>query len=262
MPDQAISGLTLDKPLLLAGRLMFGYWASGVAPAKWLGPIEVDAFTVTPKAGSVEQSAKSPGKHKQVRSTITLPENTEFSFTSLDASPEVMALQLLGSVSAYTQASGSVSDEAVTARLDQWVKLTKKQVSSPVVEDVTDTTTYVLGTDYEVNYVAGLLRALSSGSISEGDVLHVDFDHAAIAGAQVDIATLSQIDLWMILEGQNLDDDEGIILELYQGRCRPSAGQDTMGDSHWTPQIKGIARTPTGYTTPGALTYLGTAPAV
>jgi hypothetical protein len=58
-------------------------------------------------------------------------------------------------------------------------------VSSVVVKDSTDTTTYVEGTDYDVDYAMGKIRAKTGGNISAADDLVVDFSYAAIEYAPV-----------------------------------------------------------------------------
>lgn len=77
-----------------------------------------------------------------------------------------------------TVASDVASD--LTAASDKWVQIGKYDITNLVVKDVTDVTTYVLETDYEVDTSAGLLRALSSGAIGDTDVLHLVYDTAAL----------------------------------------------------------------------------------
>lgn len=75
----------------------------------------------------------------------------------------------------------TVTDEAVVADLGTWVDLAGEHVdpSSVVVQDATDTTTYVLGTDYAVDYFEGRLMALTGGAIGDGATLHVDYTYQA-----------------------------------------------------------------------------------
>jgi hypothetical protein len=259
MGSPALSGLTLNKPVMLAGRLFFGRWVAGVSPTTLVGPIEIDKMIITPTADSVELKSKAIGKYGQTLSSINLPGAVNVEFSSLDGSPEVIAMQLLGAVTALTQSSSSWAAEAFTLVPDEWVDLGKRMLSNIVVKDVTDTTTYVEGTDYDVDLITGFMRSLSTGTGLTN--VHVTGDYAAISGSKVDINTVSQLDLKMVLEGENLDDDEPIILTLSQARIRPAAGQDVMSSTHWVPQMTGVARTPTGDTTPGYLEYLNTAPA-
>tara|TARA_Y100000310_G_scaffold308286_1_gene351238 strand:+ start:149 stop:907 length:759 start_codon:yes stop_codon:yes gene_type:complete len=85
---------------------------------------------------------------------------------------------------AFTQASASVTDQAVTLYHDLYVELGKYMLSNVVVTNVGDTVTYVEGTDYEVDTAAGLLMAINGGAISDAGSVEVDYDHAAIAQRQ------------------------------------------------------------------------------
>jgi len=59
-------------------------------------------------------------------------------------------------------------------------------VSSVVVKDATDSTTYVEGDDYDVDYVRGKVRALTGGDITATDSLVIDFNYAGIVYREVD----------------------------------------------------------------------------
>jgi len=73
-----------------------------------------------------------------------------------------------------TQTSGNDSTaQSFTADLDHWINLGKKNLTSVVVKDSTDTTTYVEGTDYVLDKDAGLLMCLSTGSIVDNSTIHV-----------------------------------------------------------------------------------------
>jgi hypothetical protein len=84
------------------------------------------------------------------------------------------------------QAATPVVDEAITVQQDRWYQLGEsinptgvRNVSAVVVQDVTDTTTYVEGTDFELDLALGRIKILATGSISDDDVLHIDYTPAA-----------------------------------------------------------------------------------
>ena len=60
---------------------------------------------------------------------------------------ESLALALFGTTAVLAQTSGTVSNEAITAQLDEWVPLTKAAISAVVVTNVAGTTTYALERD-------------------------------------------------------------------------------------------------------------------
>ncbi|MGD9947522.1 MAG: hypothetical protein AB7U29_03470 [Desulfobulbus sp.] len=101
-----------------------------------------------------------------------------------------LAWALSGSAVALTAESGTVESESVIApAAGAYKDLTHEGVSNVVVKDATDATTYVAGTDYTVETTLGLITIIESGSISEGDTLHVGYTYAAKSGYQVDIGS-------------------------------------------------------------------------
>lgn len=111
-------------------------------------------------------------------------------FTLDELKPENDALFALSDdPSDVAQSSGNVTDEEVVAAHDKWVPFAFNKVSSVVVQDDGDSTTYVLGTDYQLNTEEGLIMALSSGSIGDTDTLHVDYSYAAETRERVSAGT-------------------------------------------------------------------------
>jgi len=102
-----------------------------------------------------------------------------FDFGMINESPSRLYFETYTGETGYATA---VTDESVTADLGAYVALDYKRVTpgTVVVQDVTDTTTYVEGTDYVIDYANGELMALTGGSISDSDVLHVDYTYTAI----------------------------------------------------------------------------------
>jgi len=74
----------------------------------------------------------------------------------------------------------------LTASKGKWVEIGKYNITTIVVKDVTDATTYVLGTDYEVDLSAGLLRVLEGSVIVEDAVLHLTYAVPALNHYSID----------------------------------------------------------------------------
>jgi len=127
-----------------------------------------------------------------------------FTMESLDR--ENLALALYGGSSAITGAS--VSDELVTAHHDLWMPLDNLKVSAVVVgDDATPTITYVLDTDYELNSEAGTIKVLSTGAITDLQVVFVDYTFADQDDVQA-LLTGTAPQRWARFEGLNTADAE------------------------------------------------------
>jgi hypothetical protein len=136
--------------------------------------------------------------------TVTL------SFTTADISPTMLSRAYLGSTSAVTQ-SAAVDVAVVTAAVVIGGRYNTgyRNVTSVVVKDVTDTTTYVEGTDYTLAKKGGYIVILDGGSISATDVLHLTVNAPAGTGTLIN----------------------AMQLDALQGRLTYT-GEASVGDSH------------------------------
>ncbi len=94
-----------------------------------------------------------------------------------DQSPSRIYYETFAGETGYT---GSVTDEAVTADLNEWVQLANKRLT-PATMVLTNSgggTTYAEGTDYVVDYANGRLKALAT--ITDGQSLLADYSYTAI----------------------------------------------------------------------------------
>lgn len=101
----------------------------------------------------------------------------------------------------------SVTNESVTAEIDTFVELDGYDIvtdsetvywynnSSSSYEEVTS------GTDYEMNYDPGQIKALSGGSIGDGDELKVSYDYQATDGTTTTIAGLVPLFVVLLILG-------------------------------------------------------------
>ena len=176
--------------------------------------------------------------------------------------PETLAWALMGEAVALTAGSGAVdvgTPESVTAVLDEFVRLAHGDVSSVVVKDDTDTTTYVAGTDYEVNAALGMIKALSTGDISDDDVLHVSYSYAAETGYQVNIGTKSLIRVAVLIDGEDEFTGEACKAEFYSVVLASGTEIGVISEpenDHEVLSFSTIFETPSGKSTPGTINGL------
>jgi hypothetical protein len=100
-----------------------------------------------------------------------------------DISNNVLGWFIQGAQSTVSQTGTSVTDEAITVQQGRYYQLGAsasnpagvRNVSSVVIQDVTDTTTYTVTDDYVVNADEGRIYIVEGGAISDDDVLHIDY---------------------------------------------------------------------------------------
>ena len=174
--------------------------------------------------------------------------------------PKTLAWGLMGEEVPLTGGSGTVSTpEAVVAVLDEFVRLVHQDVSSVVVKDATDTTTYVAGTDYTVNAALGMIETLSGGAIADGATLHVTYSYAAQSGYQVNIGTKTLIRVAILIDGEDEYTGEPMNAEFYSVVLASGAEigiiSEPESDYEKLP-FSLVFETPEGKTTPGVINGL------
>lgn len=207
-------------------------------------------LAIKPNSSIKEQKSKKRDSYGQVLETAALQEPAELSVTLETVNREGLRYAFMGEDAAYSQASGTISNEETTAVLDGWVRLSKEEISSVVLTNSAGTTTYVLGTDYVLNTRLGMYKALSTGAITDGQELLADFSHAAFTGAAIRGNVQPQIRAQLLLDGINKVDDSIGILEVYEVVLSPSSEFDWFKDDFNTIELTGKLKTPAGKTEP------------
>jgi len=157
-------------------------------------------FQISVSTEKLEHYASTGGlRQKDIDKVIQIDRTAQITVDS--ASIENFALFLAGEVSDVVQASGSVADESITVEQGFHYQLGRTAsnktgvsgVTNVVVQDSSDTTTYVEGTDYEIDLALGMIKIITGGGIADGaeEVLHIDYDTESNTRQQ--IATSSDV---------------------------------------------------------------------
>jgi hypothetical protein len=117
-------------------------------------------------------------------------------------------------------------DIDATARLDAWVKLQHEELTngSVVVKNEAGSTTYVLGTDYTLNLRLGMIQALSTGSIANGQALKVRYQFGDVSKTRTRGGVLASVEGELFLDGKNLVTGEDVHLLVPKSVLAPSNG--------------------------------------
>lgn len=208
------------------------YDANGdLGPSYQVGNTE-DFVINAPDIDKAERNGKMRQNWGNVVHTLVKSVKQGLSFTLTDINRRNLALAMFGTDTTLTQTGGSDGSAIdVTAKLGAWVAMGKYKLdpdNAPVVKDDTDTTTYVEGTDYEIDYQAGSLMAIDGGSISADDTLHVTRTWLAYTGFKIAGHANTEVNVKLELLTQNKagGSAEGK-LTVYKATLEPS------GDMAW-----------------------------
>ena len=222
-----------------------------------LGPLldvgNTTKLAIKPNSDIKEQKSKKRDSYGDTLETVALKQPADLSMTLETVNRANLRYAFMGEDASYAQTAGTVSGspgETVIAALGGWVKLAHEEVSSVVLKDSTGTTTYVLGTDYEINARLGMVRALVGGAITDAQSLRAAYSYASFTGAAIRGNVKPQIRAYLLLDGKNLVDDSIGILECWEIVLSANSEFDWFKDDFNTIELAGRLKTPVGKTEP------------
>lgn len=221
----------MAEGLILAGNVYMAPIASDGSLGKLRMVGNTTKLAIKPNSTKKEQKSKMRGSYGTAITTVMLPDPSDFSMTLQRIDRTNLMYQFMGSEETFAQTAGTVTDEAINAVLDGWVKLAKEKVSSVVVTNSAASTTYAAGTDYELNADMGMIRAIPGGAITENLALKVDYTAAAITdGWAINGSTQNSIRVYVLLDGENIASGELITGEFWDVMLTPDQELDFLSD--------------------------------
>jgi hypothetical protein len=216
------------------------------------GPFECEKFAIKANSEIKEKTSKGRSTYGQVIGSVALQKPAEIEITLSQTGKDGMTMALLGTASVLTQGSGSITAEVIVAKRDFWVPLSKQNfaVAGFSVTHTSGSPTYVLGTDYLVNYQLGWVKVLSTGAIADGASIKVTGTYAAITGTRIAGATNAQVRGAFVLDGKNFADDNAVIVTVPQAVLASGDVFDFLSDNFGAVPLKGKMETPVGQTAP------------
>ncbi len=142
-------------------------------------------FTVAVESEKAEHFSSETGL-KQKDASILLQVTRTGTLNCDNMSTANVSLFLSGAESTHSQANTPVSNEAITVQKGRYYQLGfstsnpggVRDVSSVVVTNTAGTTTYVAGTDYNLDADMGRIQILDAGAIANDQIIHVDYTPA------------------------------------------------------------------------------------
>lgn len=221
----------MAEGLILAGNVYMAPIASDGSLGKLRMVGNTTKLAIKPNSTKKEQKSKMRGSYGTAITTVMLPDPSDFSMTLQRIDRTNLMYQFMGSEGTFAQTAATVTDEASNAVLDGWVKLAKEKVSSVVITNSAASTTYVAGTDYELNADMGMYRAIPGGAITENQALKVDYTAAAITdGWAINGSTQNSIRVYVLLDGENIASGELITGEFWDVMLTPDQELDFLSD--------------------------------
>lgn len=214
-------------------------------------------FEIKSDADIKEQVSRGKNTYGQVMATVAInkPATVTIQLTQVDRS--ALAIAFLGTDVTYNTTSGTVTDEVITALTDKYVRLAHRNVSDVVVTNNTATITYVNGVDYELVKRIGMIKALSTGAITNLQELKVDYSYNAEQGYKIQGATQPLVRMSVFFDGRNLVDGSNCFVTVYEAQVAPDSGIDFLQNDFADITLKGKMVTPAGKAEPFVVEIVG-----
>lgn len=221
----------------------------------WKAFGEATKFSIKPNTELKEKESRARHKRGQLVASAALLKAPEIEIVFGELNADTARLAFMGTSAALLQSAGSIPvGSGVIARHGMWVPVGFRNLTAAgfaVTED-TDTTpaTYVLGTDYEVNWRLGTVRALPGGAIADKQVVRIAGAYSAVDGTTIKGATKPQLRARFFLDGRNLVDGSDAECEVFEAVVSPSSEFDFMGNDFGELKLSGKLVTPIGKDSP------------
>jgi len=235
MPDRTPD---VGNYLLGRGSVFFDRFDASGNPTGELHLGNCPDFTINVSSDSLEHKNYQSGA-AETDIEVVREVKVELSFTLEEYAQDILLLALLGESGTVSQASGTVTDEAITAKLNRWIKLAHRNVSGVVVTNQDGTVTYAEGTDYRVDAATGRIYIDPAGSISDGATLLVDYAYGEVALPTVQALKNAQVEGFVRFVPA--DDQQGPQweAEVWKVRLRPDTSLGFIGDDWGKIVLKG-----------------------
>lgn len=243
------------RSFLGAGDIFINRMVDGVKQGM-VGPLKANKLEIQPQVETRESTSKGRYDYGQVLESVNLAQPTQFTLELKEVTGDVLTMAFLGTSSTLNQTSGSLSDHPVTVtKKGSWLPLGKKNLEALItVENAGGTTTYVEGTDYELNRPLGWIRVLPASLIGVNDVLNVTGGYDAATGTQVAGSTKTEVRAEIVFDGINQADGTQCTVEIWEAVLSADSAFDFLADDFGNVSLTGNLKTPTGKTSPYIVT--------
>lgn len=163
---------------------------NGNTISKWETPGEAYPLSLTFSEEPVKIMGNTCVTEGKVIGSYNKPGEVGGSLVMLDYSDKNVARALKGLITTRNISSTTITAQAVVlGKFGEFSEIGKEDLSDVVVKDATDTTTYVLNTDYTLEPTLGLIAPISGGGIAEDATVHVSATCAANTDQRVAIGS-------------------------------------------------------------------------
>lgn len=250
------TGLLTDKGMIGSGDLMVKDLSDDAAQWRPIGNARV--FTLQPLVEKYERKSYQRATAGQTLETINRANGVDVRITVDTFGRKNLAIALGGSDSELIQSAATGGSVTLPLPHDEWVSVGKYKLSNVEVGGGTDA--FIEDTDFLVKSEAGMVMALSTGSIEDGESCAVAYDCAAIAsgagGYVIEGGSTADVLLSLRLDGYNESTGNSELTEVWRVRVTSDAAISFITSEFNTLDLVGKAETPENHASPFRTTVI------
>jgi hypothetical protein len=247
------------RPMYVQCRLNYGLYVGDVAPTTFLGPVNITKLELNSITQEQERLISNmEGSWGEALASVSKPTDPGTMVMEFNSMPtELLSLVIGADVTALTQTADTITDEVITTVLDTWVPLASKFLDSsvPLVLENDATPDVAIATSkYEVDYNAGLVRAIHADAVGVGKL--ATYKKLLITAGESYAAGKAK-SAYIMLYGTAIEKVTGNagLLTVYKASVSPSSAYDWVKGGFAAGALTGDLITPTGYGSPYLFEY-------
>ncbi len=219
-----------------------------------VGPIYANKLSIQPNVDKKESTSKGRYDYGQTLESVNLQQPAELSLELKEVTGDILTMAFLGTSSAVTATSGSMTDQDVTVtQKNVWLDLGHKNLGATITVEsaATGGVTLVEGTDYLLNRALGWIKILPAATVTApaGHVF-VTGTYAGAAGTLVQGATRSEVRVEIVFDGINQADGAQVTATVWEAILSADSEFDFLADDFGVVSLTGTCKTPVGKSAP------------
>lgn len=200
-------------------------------------------LAISPGEGEEKQRiSKQRENYGQVLDSIIIPGVPSVSLSFDEADAQTISMALLGTLTTLSLTSQTRTAVNLTAStIGVWLELGDRYINPTgflLTEDAAGSA-LVQGVDYLVDYTMGLVKFLASGSVMAGDIVEKTYTTRAVTGTRIQGSRKNQIKARILLNGKNLADGRGLVVEVPQCTLKSTSEFDPMSSDFVVTEVGG-----------------------
>jgi hypothetical protein len=238
--------------LLLAGDVYLDRFDETGNSTGLVGPLNATQLQINTPSETKDRASKKKASYGQALDSITIAQPSEIAIAFDDQPAEMLAMALMGDIETINQGSGSVADSPVTVlKAGVWTKLVHSNIAEAGVSALlASDDSPIAAAAYEINYAAGLIRAVAGGALAAGGDIKLSYDYAAVTGSRIKGGVRPTIRARIFLDGTNLATGKPVKCDIPEASLAPSAAVDLLASEYVSTTLGGKVILRDGETAP------------